>query len=61
MHVLDLDFYGCVADDNNNVDIWMYFPGANPTTASYNATSRLVRSENKNIFSCYEKRSSLEL
>jgi hypothetical protein len=43
--------------------------GANPTTASYNAsavqtynaTSSLVRFENKNIFFYYEKRSSLVL
>jgi hypothetical protein len=58
MCVLDLDFYGSAADDDNNVDIWMYFPGANPTTASYNATSRLVRFERisslamKNALAC---------
>jgi hypothetical protein len=30
-------------------------PAAYPTIASYNATSSLVRLENKNIFSKYEK------
>jgi hypothetical protein len=36
-------------------------PGANPTTASHNATSSSVRVENKNIFFCIGKNRSILL
>jgi hypothetical protein len=36
-------------------------PEANPTVASYNATSSLERLENKHILFYFEKRSSLAL
>jgi hypothetical protein len=34
--------------------------GANPTIVSYNATSSLLRSEDKNIFFYFEKRTRLQ-
>jgi hypothetical protein len=37
--------------EQNRRGVWVWrFPGSNPTVVSYNATSNLVRSENKTIF-----------